>query len=299
MRKFVSKFGCYFKNGETGYYRTFFSIILSLIVVISCSSSSSSTGTEPPVSSSQKQLVVVGGGEPKEEIRSSLLELSSVPNPKVLIIPQAAREETLESVAQRNVDIFKDLGVEQIMVLDLAYVDQALDSIVASDVIWMSGGSQSRLMSVLEERAQGVVLNAIREKSESGAPIGGSSAGAAIMSEVMITSSYRDEDTGLLTPRISEGLGLWPEVIVDQHFSERNRLERLEIAVQKHSDLIGVGIDERTAVIYDEKQNRFQVTGAGTVTILRATDSTSGSTELEKTILEPGDSFDLENTSTS
>src|SRR5699024_3478415 len=165
---------------------------------------------------------------------------------------------------------------------------QVLDDIKNSDLIWFPGGAQARLMSAMEEHAQGAIISAIREKAQLGTPVGGSSAGAAVMSDVMVANSYHDDDTGVLTPRISEGLALWPEVIVDQHFSERNRFERLEIAVHKNPDLIGVGIDERTAVLYDGQQNCFRVMGEGTVTILRAIGS---DTELEKTILEAGDSY--------
>lgn len=263
-----------------------------LIAVLTVSCVSSSTDAEHKIPVSQKQLMVVGGGEPKEEIRLTLLEYSSVENPKVLVIPYAAREENRESSGQRNMEIFKDLGVKQVTILDLTYVDKAMEDIADTDVIWISGGSQSRLMQVLEDRAQGALITAIREKCELGIPIGGSSAGAAVMSEVMISSSYLDEDTGLLTPRISEGLALWPEVIVDQHFSERDRLERLEIAIQKHPDLTGLGIDERTAVLYDGQQDRFRVMGEGAVTILHATDK---GTELEKTVLGAGDSYQFSN----
>lgn len=269
-----------------------------LIAVLTVSCVSSSTDAEHKIPVSQKQLIVVGGGEPKEEIRLTLLEYSSVEDPEVLVIPHAAREENRESSGQRNMEIFKELGVRQVTMLDLTYIDKALEDIADTDVIWISGGSQSRLMQVLKDRARGALITAIREKSESGIPIGGSSAGAAVMSEMMISSSYRDEDTGLLTPRISQGLGLWPKVIVDQHFSERSRLERLEIAVRKHPDLTGVGIDERTAVVYDENRDRFHVIGDGTVTVIRRSDSDSTETEFEKLVLKAGDSYKFGNTIT-
>lgn len=281
-------------GGQTDRFLTAFLVI---VATVSCASSSS-TDPEHNAIIPQQQLVVVGGGKPQQEIRKSLLELSPVPDPNMLIIPHAAGEENLESSGQRNVEIFKDLGIEQVAILDLAFVDKALADIADCNVIWMSGGSQSRLMKTLEDRAKGVLIKAIREKAAAGTPIGGSSAGAAVMSEVMISSSYRDEDTGLLTPRISQGLGLWPEVIIDQHFSQRNRFERLEIAIRKNPDLTGVGIDERTAVIYDGTQNSFRVIGEGTVTIVRVSDSADAGSEFEETILEAGDVYEFTDTLT-
>lgn len=86
--------------------------------------------------------------------------------------------------------------------------------------------------------------------------VGGTSAGAAVMSRRMISG-------GEIEPEIREGFGWLPGVIVDQHFSEKKRLERLKRAVFKHPELVGVGIDEGTGWLI--KGGRGTVVGAGSI----------------------------------
>ena len=86
--------------------------------------------------------------------------------------------------------------------------------------------------------------------------VGGTSAGAAVMSRSMISG-------GDIEPEIREGFGWLPEVIIDQHFSEKKRLERLKRAVLKHPQLVGVGIDERTGWLIEG--DRTSVIGEGKV----------------------------------
>ena len=124
--------------------------------------------------------------------------------------------------------------------------------------IWFGGGDQSRLTAAIG----GTPLEeAIRRRYREGAVVGGTSAGAAVMSAVMITGDERrpggsrppsDPDTGFITLErgnivTSRGLGLLDEVIVDQHFVRRRRHNRLISLVLENPRLVGVGIDESTA----------------------------------------------------
>jgi hypothetical protein len=115
--------------------------------------------------------------------------------------------------------------------------------------------------------------------------MGGTSAGASIWSDVMMVSSTTVN--GIMTPTIGYGLRLWPEAIIDQHFTQRQRLQRLEIAVSKHPTLYGIGIDESTGILYTNKTS-FRVVGPGTVTVLRPV---SGGHE--KIILRGGDVYNM------
>lgn len=232
------------------------------------------------------KLVAAGGGSLGDDIREHLLSLSSVDNPNILIIPQATQKENWMSRGRDQASIFAKLGAEKTMVLDLSDPEYARNQIADSDGIWISGGGQQRLIRALESAG---VADAIREKVLSGTPAGGTSAGAAIMSDVMIANSNRDEETGILQPVMSHGLAFWPEVIVDQHFSERDRLERLEIAVRDNPELTGVGIDEGTAVIYDG--NGFNVVGIGSVTVVRA--PAIASSGMDITVLQPGETYNF------
>ena len=112
----------------------------------------------------------------------------------------------------------------------------------------------------------------IRARYQAGAIVGGTSAGAAVISEAMITG---DADLQSLTAQktvIAKGLGLWPEVIVDQHFLKRQRDNRLISAVIDHPSLVGVGIDESTAVVVHG--GSFDVIGESSVVVIDARDAT-------------------------
>jgi cyanophycinase len=114
----------------------------------------------------------------------------------------------------------------------------------------------------------------IRESYRAGAIVGGTSAGAAVMAEHMFTG---DADLRSLTAGATvtaPGLSLWPEALIDQHFLKRQRDNRLISAVMDRPTLIGVGIDEATAVIVQGKQ--FEVIGKSSVVVVDARDAKIG-----------------------
>ncbi|CAN5227969.1 hypothetical protein BH23BAC3_BH23BAC3_31880 [soil metagenome] len=231
-----------------------------------------------------QNLVIAGGGSLSDEIRLHLLSLSDKEQSNVLIIPQATAEDNWTARGEQQTEVFNSLGAEHVLALELDDREEAIRQIEWSDVIWMPGGSQQRLMNALVKAG---VAEAVRQHVASGVPTGGTSAGAAIMSKKMIANSERDEKTGALLPVMSEGLGFWENAIIDQHFTERNRLERLEHAVEHHPGYFGIGIDEGTAVVFGGPQ--FKVIGEGTVTVV----SNSGS-GLNSQVLESGESFNTE-----
>lgn len=238
---------------------------------------------------SNVNIVVFGGGKIENELLLEFLSRSENQNPKLLIIPQAAKNDDLEKVGQRYKGIFENVGVGNIRVLDLNDPNNALEAIEWCDVMWISGGSQIRLRKALE-KAQ--VLKNIQDKIFDGYLMGGTSAGASIVSKVMMENNTIDKKTGKMRPIISYGLGVWENVIVDQHFSQRNRFSRLEVAVKVHPDLIGIGIDESTGVVYNGN-NEFSVIGEGSVTILQEESRAKlkETDELEKIILRNGESY--------
>ncbi|MBI3878669.1 MAG: cyanophycinase [Verrucomicrobia bacterium] len=136
---------------------------------------------------------------------------------------------------------------------------EALAAVRAAEVIWFPGGEQSRQMAELNRLG---LVAAIRERHATGAVIGGTSAGAAVMAKVMITGSPKNAGE---VPPLAEGLGLWPEAIVDQHFVVRKREPRLQAAVKANPKLLGVGIDESTYVVVNG--NGFEVSGKSVVIV--------------------------------
>jgi cyanophycinase len=170
--------------------------------------------------------------------------------------------------------------------------DPQLASLVRTcSAVWFTGGDQTRTIKTLvrPDGSKTPVLEAVWEVYRSGGVIGGSSAGAAIMSEAMIgggnslaalkqgvITGYQGDDfpegDGLL---MAEGLGFLPHGIVDQHFEQRARIGRLAVALmhEKSRFKTGFGVDENTALIYLAGQNFVKVAGTGGVTIIDAKDA--------------------------
>ena len=141
----------------------------------------------------------------------------------------------------------------------------ARDAIQRATLIWIPGGQQSRFMDAIA----GTGLDElIRARRNAGTVVAGSSAGAAVMSKVMITgdADLKNVTAGATVTR--EGLGLWPEVIADQHFLQRQRNNRLVAAVLDRPTLVGVGIDEATAVVV--RGSRIDVIGTSSVIVIDA-----------------------------
>ncbi|HEY9723567.1 MAG TPA: cyanophycinase, partial [Oscillatoriaceae cyanobacterium] len=133
--------------------------------------------------------------------------------------------------------------------------------------VFMTGGDQTRLASVLGGSEVGKAMH--RAYKRQGVTIAGTSAGASAVSEHMIAGGKRGihPKKGMLN--LVPGLGLLNRVIIDQHFSQRQRLGRLLSIVAQNPFLLGIGIDENTAIVV-EPDLTFEVIGAGAVTILDA-----------------------------
>jgi cyanophycinase len=139
--------------------------------------------------------------------------------------------------------------------------------ILASDGLFISGGDQNRLMDILWESEAARAMHIAFHLQ--GCCIGGTSAGAAVMSRHMLAQGmavYRPQKDVVST---DIGLGFVSKAIIDQHFSERRRLGRLLSAIAQRPDLIGVGIDEDTALVIERGQ-AVEVIGQGTVTLVDA-----------------------------
>jgi cyanophycinase len=140
---------------------------------------------------------------------------------------------------------------------------------------WFLGGDQNLLAaSLLGTRA----LRRIEYRYEQGAVVGGTSAGASVMTATMLTGERRavsgriNEEPNAVAMRTTEvafGFGLLPGAIVDQHFSRRSRDNRLVSAVLDNPQLLGVGIDEETALVV-RPDGRWEVLGNGHVKIYDA-----------------------------
>ena len=217
------------------------------------------------------RLLIVGGAEDRQQDRVILrkfIEYAGGPLARIRLITAASGVPEL--VAESYREAFAELGAQNFAVLPLhnresAFEPALLQQLQEADGVFMTGGDQSRLMaSVWETPVLGALHQAFHFR---GCCIGGTSAGAAVMSRHMIS-----QGPPLLRPRKDAidtdiGLGLLPAAIVDQHFSERRRLARLLSALAQRPDLLGVGIDEDTALVVERGQ-ALEVIGQGVVTLV-------------------------------
>ena len=134
--------------------------------------------------------------------------------------------------------------------------------------VFFSGGNQLRISAVLGGTR---VAQSIRRLNAAGVPVGGTSAGAAILPEHMIAygSTGGTPRAGMVS--LSPGLGLTNRFVIDQHFRERDRLGRLLSALSYNPFVVGLGVDENTAAMIDDR-NIIHVVGTGTVTVVDVSD---------------------------
>ena len=216
-------------------------------------------------------LVVVGGGRTQPEFIRLALELGGGAKARVVILAQASE---LPDSGAKSVTLWRELGASTVSAIDDLHATGARAELEAASVIWMPGGDQNRLVKAIRDAG---LADVIRTRYRDGAVVGGTSAGAAVLSQLMITGEAELQAITADATKIAEGLGLWPEVIVDQHFVKRQRYARLLSAVLDHPEKIGVGIDEETAVIVSEEG--WKVIGRSSVVIIDARDAKRGETK--------------------
>jgi len=222
-------------------------------------------------------ILVIGGAEDKvhgKEILQTFFNRSGGSDAIIGIIPCASREPSL--IGERYYRIFNDMGAKEIKVLDVRDRSGANDSaylnfVEESTGIFMTGGDQLRLCGLLSDTS---LMNRIVEKAQKREiSLAGTSAGAAVMGRQMISGGSSAEPPNRALVDLATGLGIIPEVLVDQHFYARNRLARLLSAISGHPNLLGIGIDEDTCAMF-ESDGMIQVIGKGTVTIIDVSEMT-------------------------
>lgn len=212
------------------------------------------------IAAAEGHLVLVGGGPTPSEIFSRTLALSGGRSAIVAVVPQTFTTDTIADAAVTMWTTFKAREVVKVSRTD---PDAAREVLERATLIWMPGGFPSLLMHTI---AGSDVPEIIRARFAAGVTIGGASAGAMAMSTTMIADESTPDGQTVNGPDTEAGLGLWPEAIVSAHFTERRRLGPLAAIVREHQTLIGVGIDEGTAVFVTHGE--IEVLGRGTVTIV-------------------------------
>ncbi len=214
-------------------------------------------------------LLLIGGHEePRGEILRRFREIAG--DSGAITLVTLATVEPLAAL-KRYRESFKDLGVTAVHHLDARTREDCADErgiglLEDANGIFFTGGDQLRITSVLGGTPY---EDALRRAHLRGAVIGGTSAGASAMSSTMLVGGADEESARRGTVRMCPGLGLLPDAVVDQHFAQRGRINRLLAALAQNPGTLGIGIDENTAVLVHPGEE-MEVLGSGTVTVLDA-----------------------------
>ena len=186
-----------------------------------------------------KFFVLAGGGKLPSEVYEKFIQLAGGDNARIVVIPSASINP-IKAASQYR---YKH---------SVFYPNSSIEILRQATGIWFTGGDQQRLANLycgteVEKELKRLIAN--------GVVIGGTSAGASIVSNIMIYGNGESKGFGFL------------DLIIDQHFTNRNRLNRLLHLVQKYSDVEGLGIDEETAVVLID--NYAEVIGVGNVTFCK------------------------------
>jgi cyanophycinase len=257
-----------------------FAYLLAATVWYSLNAFSGSADTPKAPDAPKGHLVIIGGGDRPQSIMGTFARLAGGASGKVLVFPQASA--VAETGGRLKAEI-EALGVGSVVVVavdrEAADTDGALAATAGATGVFFAGGDQNRLTAAL----LGTRLEArLHELYRSGAVIAGTSAGAAVMSRVMITGDERrplskDEAWQIIEADnvvTGAGFGFLEDAIVDQHFVRRRRHNRLISLVLERPALLGIAIDEATAV-WVTPDRRFEVIGEGAVLIFDAKGATT------------------------
>lgn len=260
----------------------------------------------PYFAKTKGKLVIIGGVQ-TNEIIAKFVELAGGKNAKVIVIPNAGSEPVLNSEIQ--VKELTDLGAQAeylIFTKETADDEANLKKMNWANSVFFLGGDQSDLA---RDMLGSKLLKKVFDIYNNGGVVGGTSAGAAIMSEVMITGNelIRNDSTGIFLTiekgnvETKKGFGFLKTVIIDQHFLKRKRHNRTIASLIEHPNLTGVAIDESTSIIVSP-DSTFEVYGSNQVLIYDPTEGKNiredkngnlGITNMKLDVLISGDKYNL------
>lgn len=264
--------------------------------------------TPPALAEGFGHLVIIGGGQRPDSMMRKIVELAGGASCKMTVIPMASGEPL-------DVALYQRWQLEEAGCPEVGFVrfdregadsDEVVGELTGSTGVFLSGGDQRRLADLMIGSR---LLERVREILHEGGVIAGTSAGAAIMSEVMITGdeigNAEDPDFAWIKKDFvatRPGFGFVTRAIVDQHFVARGRHNRLLSLVLERPELVGLGIDESTAAVFSSP-NRFEVIGESVVVVYDAgsarnveTDDSGvfSATGISVHLLRAGQGYDLE-----
>lgn len=215
-------------------------------------------------------LIIIGGAEDKEGDKEILGYVAQqVKGEKDLLVIATVATEYPKLAAEKYEKIFSELGVKNIKALEVSARkdcndDDNIKMIQEASLIFFTGGDQLRITSILGGTP---IYNEMNTMIKKGCYFVGTSAGASVMSDTMIVGGEDEESPRKCTLKMAPGLGFLESVIIDQHFAQRGRIGRLLAGIAQNPGVLGIGIDEDTAIVVDN-EGLLQVIGSGAVYII-------------------------------
>jgi cyanophycinase len=217
----------------------------------------------------QGKLLIIGGAEDKEGDCKILREfLRCAGGTKAHIVIMTAATSLPGEVGDNYIRVFERLGAEDVRVLDTQTPEDAnnpeyLEAIEQATGIFFTGGDQARIISCLKDTKLDAAMH---KRYSEGIIIGGTSAGAAMMPDMMIIEGDSETNPRVEVVAMGPGMGFLPNVVIDQHFAQRGRLGRLVTALLLQPAVLGFGIDENTAILVSGDE--LEVIGENAVTVI-------------------------------
>jgi cyanophycinase len=252
-----------------------------------------------------RTLVIIGGHEEKSRDGAILREVAKRANGGKIVVSTVASHEP-EGYFEGYDAVFRELGLNEVRELEImdrceASSDEKLRILEGATAFFFTGGDQLKITSQIGDTP---VSRRIVEIYEAGGVIAGTSAGASAMCETMLVKGRGRESHRIGDLWMAPGLGLLRDVIIDQHFAERGRMGRLLGAVAHNPRVLGIGIDEDTAIVVENEESFF-VLGSGAVYVVDASGTTHANVadasrddplsiyDVRLHVLSQGDEFDL------
>ena len=275
-------------------------ILLIFIISLSDLISQNSVNDKTYIGPENGTLVIVGGGMKSDVIVKRFIELAGGFDASIVVIPTAAGRENYDE----NTGLagkLRNMGATDVTVLhttdkQVADSDSFVSPLMNANAVWFGGGRQWRLVDSYKNTLTEKMLWKVLER---GGVIGGSSAGATIQGSYLARGDTKNNQ--IMMGDHQEGFGFLKNVAIDQHVLARNRQFDMFDILKNRPELLGIGIDENTAMIVH--QNQFEVLGESYVTVYDGTFWSREGIEL-KTLpekpklfyfLQNGDQYDLLN----
>ena len=253
------------------------------------------------------RLLIIGGHEDKEDDKLILRAVADHVGENGKLVVATLASEVPQRLWEDYERVFRGLGLRHVHKLEIAKREEAKSEqkvriLDDADAVFFTGGDQLKITSQIGDTP---IYERVCEIYHGGGMVAGTSAGASVVCETMMVGGEGNGSNKLgIGLRMAPGFGLFKGAIVDQHFAERGRMGRLVGAVAQNPRILGIGIDENTAILV-KGHRTFTVIGEGAVYVLDGSTvsySNIAEARVERTlsiydmkvhILTQGDTFDL------